>query len=283
MNGIHLGGGTVVFKNAIDIPQTEVIGYVDKLKEQWKKQNFTYVYDDDGNPIHAINNGGFIYSLELAAAAPIRVQDLNHPFFKKCDDAIYAALLEYIEMFPAILQCLWWKSGGHVLCYEKGGRLGFHCDNDINYRYGSSPQTEHATRNVVSALIYLNDCIEEDEDDVDFSFSGGHMTIPYFGIDIKPQKGTIVMMPANYIGAHEIKEVTQGCRYSYLTWFAQGSPDEGRGISPRVQNEWIDTSGQWWLPSIIEDYESHILKKYPDPSERKANMLNFKRRDKDHT
>ena len=283
MKGVHIGGGTVVFENALEIPQNEVLPHIDSLKNKWREQNFTYVYDSEGNPVHAVNNGGFVYSLELASASPTRVQDLQHSFFKTCDDAIYQALLEYIEIFPSILQCLWWKSGGHVLCYDKGGRLGFHCDNDINYRYGDSPQTEHATRNVVSALVYLNDCVEGDDEQRDFSFSGGHMKIPYFDIDIKPKAGTIVLMPANYIGAHEIMEVTGGCRYSYLTWFAQGSPDEARGIKPKVQAEWLDTSGQWWLTSLVEDYENHILNKYPEPSSRKPNLLNFRRRDRDHT
>jgi hypothetical protein len=278
----HLGGGTVLFDDAMRVPQEKIIPYLDELKNKSKNENFTYVYGEDGEPLHAINSGGFIYNLELAAAAPVRIQDIEHRFFKECDDAIYSALLEYIEIFPSILQCLWWKSGGHVLCYDKGGRLGFHADNDINYRYGSQPKTEHATRNVISALVYLNDCVEGDDEDRQFSFSGGHMTVPYFDIDIKPRAGSIVMMPASYIGAHEIHEVTRGSRYSYLSWFAQGSPDPDRGINPMVEKEWINTGGQWWLDSIIEDYEAHILSKYPNKSERPRHLLNFRTRDEDH-
>ena len=278
----NLGGGTVLFKKAIDIPQEEIISYLEKRQEEFKKRNFTIVYDENGDPSHALNEGGFRYELADINKSPIRIQNLDHPFFKQCEEAIYQALLRYVEIFPALLQCLWWKSGGHVLCYNPGAKLGLHCDNDVNYRYGAFPKTEHATRNVVSALIYFNDCVEEGDEPRPYSFSGGHMTLPYFDIDIKPSAGDILFMSANYLGAHEIHQVTKGSRYSYLGWFAQGSDYPEKGINPNVPQEAEFVDGQWWLPNVIEDYENYILEKYGDMTNVPYETLMAKSRPKDH-
>lgn len=281
MEGVHLGGGNVLFENAIQVPQDIILAHIEERKEQWRSQNFEIVYDADGNPIHAINKGGFIYSLEAMRSAPVRVQQLSHPFFKECESAIYAKLLEYIEFFPSLLQCLWWKSAGHVLCYETGASLGLHCDNDVNYRYGYIPETEHATRNVVSALIYLND--STDNTGVPHSFSGGTMDIPYFDIEITPKTGSILFMPANYLGAHVVNPVTRGTRYSYLSWFAQGGPHEEHGISPNIptgDEEVID--GQWWLTSVIQDYEQSVLKRHGSNPMKIKDLIHIHSRQNDH-
>lgn len=283
MEPIHLGGGTVIFKNAIDVPQDIVIPYLESLKEQARSEMFDYVYDDSGEPIHVINQGGFIYELDDIMKSPVRIQNgLTIPFFEECEEAIYKALLMYVEMFPAILHCLWWRSVGHILAYDKGAKLGFHSDNDVNYRYGAEPQMQHATRNVLSALIYLNDCMDEGEEEKPYSFSGGHMSIPYFDIDIKPEKGMICLMPANYLGAHEIFEVTRGTRYSYLGWFAQGSADPDRGVRPFNTKEEMAMGNQLWLKTIIEDYGSYIDSKYENGNMPEQLKL-FSSRKMDHT
>ena len=281
-NAEHLGGGTVVFRNAITVPQDTIIPYLEELKEQSRSEMFTIVKDENGNPLHALNQGGFIYDLEKINRAPVRMMNLTHPFFQECENALYSALLQYIEMFPAVLQSLWWRSEGHVLAYDKGASLGFHSDNDVNYRYGAVPPTEHATRNVLSALIYFNDCTDEGEEDTPYSFSGGHMSVPYFDVDIKPRTGDICMMPANYIGAHEIAEVTQGTRYSYLGWFAQGSEDTNRGVNPQHEKMSESIGGQYWMKTIIEDYEKYIYNKYPDNATRPSHLLAVSSRQKDH-
>lgn len=278
----HLGGGTVLFENAINVPQQHIIPLLESLKEDARSKMFTIVKDENGNPLHAINQGGFIYDIENVMKAPVRIIGLRDKFFHDCEKALYQALLRYIEMFPAILQSLWWKTAGHVLAYDEGASLGFHSDNDVNYRYGFFPEKEHATRNVLSALIYLNDCVEDGDEEKEYSFSGGHMTIPYFGVDIKPKAGDICMMPANYLGAHEILKVTRGTRYSYLSWYAQGSEDHARGISPHEEENLEVVVGQYWLKTVIEDYESYVRSKYKDQSNVPEHLLLALGRPKDH-
>ena len=279
----NLGGGVVVFEDAIIVPVAEVAKLIDRLSDAAIKEQYEYAYDTDGEPIHAINKSGFIYEIDAIAKNPIRVQDLNHKFFNDCEESIYKCLLEYIEIFPAVLQCLWWKSEGHVLKYPTGSSLGFHCDNDVNYRYGQLPPFEHATRNVISALVYINsNCDDSDCDE--YSFTGGEMSIPYFDIKIKPKSGTVVFMPANYLGAHEIMEITSGSRYSYLSWFAQGSPQQEKGVSPQYPDTSNDRpiGGQWWMPTIIADYSKHLIGKYGDEGRIPHGATPFKSRKDDH-
>jgi hypothetical protein len=74
--------------------------------------------------------------------------------------------------------------------------------------------------------------------------------------------------------------VTSGSRYSYLSWFAQGSEDAERGIKPIDATEDIGAGGQWWVQRIIEDYANHLSVKYgnsiPD------GMLAYTSRKQDH-
>lgn len=279
----NLGGGVVAFYEAINVPASEILPILDSMSRQSLSEQYEYVFDSSGNPVHAVNKSGFIYELDDINKTPIRIQNLQHPFFKECEDAIYACLMSYIEIFPAALQCLWWKSEGHVLKYPSGAKLGFHCDNDVNYRYGQLPPFEHATRNVISALVYLNSNCDDGDCD-EHSFTGGEMEIPYFGITIKPKSGTILFMPANYLGAHEIMEVTSGSRYSYLSWFAQGSPNPERGISPNEPSGMVDRpiGGQWWMPNIIDDYNYYLMEKYGDEGKIPLGASPFKSRKDDH-
>lgn len=280
---INLGGGVVIFENAISVPVAEIAKIIDALSDEAVKQQYEYVYDSDGKPIHAVNKSGFIYELDAIAKTPIRVQNLNHKFFNECENLIYKCLLEYIEIFPAVLQCLWWKSEGHALKYPTGSKLGFHCDNDVNYRYGQLPPFEHATRNVISALVYINDNCDE-SDCNEYSFTGGEMVLPYFDITIKPKSGTILFMPANYLGAHEIMEITSGSRYSYLSWFAQGSPQHDKGVSPQEPDASATRAigGQWWMPTIVEDYDKYLMDKYGDEGKIPLGATPFKSRKDDH-
>jgi hypothetical protein len=110
------------------------------------------------------------------------------------------------------------------------------------------------------------------------------MEIPYFGITMKPKMGTVLFMPANYLGAHEIMEVTSGSRYSYLSWFAQGSPNQERGISPNepIQGHARPIGGQWWMPDLVKDYEQYLMDKYGDEGKIPTGKAVFKSRKDDH-
>lgn len=267
---INHGSGIVTFKNAHSVKFEEMLERLELLEKEAMEKNFKIIYDENGKPLHAINEGGFMYSIDSMSKAPLRLQKLGIDWYQEFETALYSSLLNYVEIFPAILPCIWWKSVGHILAYSPGGSLGIHCDNDVNYRYGRIPTEQHATRNVVSAIIFLNSCGEH--------FEGGTMTFPYANVEIVPKMGDILFFPANYIAAHQINTVTSGKRYSYLAWFAQGSEQKEHNIHPT--NTLTENGGQVWVENIVNDYDSHILMKYGENPP--ADLVGHRSRENDH-
>lgn len=267
---INHGCGIVTFKNAHLVDYEKMLPRLENLEREATEKNFKIVYDADGKPLHAINEGGFIYSLDSMDRAPLRLQKLGTDWYDEFETVLYFSLLKYIEIFPAILPCLWWKSVGHILSYSSGASLGLHCDNDVNYRYGHIPVEQHATRNVVSAIIFLNSSGKD--------FEGGTMTFPYANVEIIPSMGDVLFFPANYIAAHQINTVTSGKRYSYLAWFAQGSGQQEHNINPT--NVLTENGGQIWLEEIIEDYDAYVMAKYGNSAP--AGIIAHKSRANDH-
>ena len=268
---INHGYGIVTFKNAHKVNFAEMQDRLIRLEQEAIKSNFTIVYDESGKPIHAVNQGGFIYGLDEVHRAPLRLQALGDDWYNEYEAVLYGCLMEYIEIFPALLPCLWWKSVGHILSYSAGGSLGLHCDNDVNYRYGNVPDEQHATRNVVSAIIFLNTA--------GIDFEGGSMYFPYADIEITPTAGDAVFFPANYTAAHQINEVTEGKRYSYLAWFAQGPEHPTHGINPQAAAG--PNGGQVWLQSVVGDYDKHVIAKYGEKAS-PPHLIAHRSRSNDH-
>ena len=83
--------------------------------------------------------------------------------------------------------------------YTAGGFMSKHCDN-IHHSHGQQygyPQ--------VSALLYPNDDYEGGE-----FFVADHQYLP--------KKGSSIVFPSNFMYPHEAKAVTQGTRWSIITW-----------------------------------------------------------------
>ena len=83
--------------------------------------------------------------------------------------------------------------------YGKNGYMSRHVDN-IHHSHGQQwgfPQ--------VSSLLYLND-----------DYGGGEFIIA--GQNFKPQKGSALIFPSNFMYPHEVSPVTKGMRWSVVTW-----------------------------------------------------------------
>jgi hypothetical protein len=191
-------------------------------------------------------------------------------FFKACEDTLYACMLRYIEIFPMMLTCLWWRTQGHIVGYGKGGRFGKHCDNDVNYQPGAEPDQQLAIRNVLGGLIYFNDSVSEIQDKHDYV--GGEIVFPYANFTYFPKAGDVLMFPSNYLGTHKVMECKEGERYAYVGYFAHGSSDPHRGVNIRQPSEVMD-SGQVWMPSIVDDYLKAIEKKHGNTDPELVSLL----------
>lgn len=82
-----------------------------------------------------------------------------------------------------------------LLRYDKSGFLPAHQDQGVSTR-------------VLSVLLYLND-----------DYNGGEITFRQSGVTIKPEAGSLVFFPSNFLYVHEVAPVTKGPRYALPTWF----------------------------------------------------------------
>lgn len=83
----------------------------------------------------------------------------------------------------------------HLLRYEQGGFLPAHQDHGVSSR-------------VLSVVMYLND-----------DYEGGEMLFPNSNVSIKPEAGSIVFFPSNFLYVHEVSEIKSGTRYSMPHWY----------------------------------------------------------------
>ena len=83
----------------------------------------------------------------------------------------------------------------HLLRYGKTGHLPAHQDQGVSSR-------------VLSSVMYLND-----------DYVGGEMEFVNSGVKFKPEAGSIIFFPSNFLYIHEVYPVTYGERYSMPHWY----------------------------------------------------------------
>jgi hypothetical protein len=139
--------------------------------------------------------------------------------------------------------------------------MGFHSDNDVNYQPGAVPDLQLATRHVVGCIVYFNDSVESVDEIQKYEYVGGELDFNYLNVCYKPKAGDIVFFPSNYMASHKVKDVKDGARYAYISYFSQGSPDVERGINPADSLPLV-MSGQVWIPQLFNDYKQYLTEKY---------------------
>lgn len=82
-----------------------------------------------------------------------------------------------------------------LLKYGVGGHLPAHQDQGISSR-------------VLSTVMYLND-----------NYEGGEIEFKQSGKRIKPEAGSIIFFPSNFLYVHEVHPITQGFRYAMPHWY----------------------------------------------------------------
>lgn len=83
----------------------------------------------------------------------------------------------------------------HLLKYETAGHLPAHQDQGVSSR-------------VLSVLLYLND-----------DYDGGEIEFKHSNIKFKPEAGSVVFFPSNFLYVHEVYPVTKGPRYALPNWY----------------------------------------------------------------
>jgi hypothetical protein len=267
-----LGNGLVVFKNAFEV-LPEILKHIDEKAYEAHKDRWGFITGEDGIE-YGVNEDGFRYRLEDVPKAPVRLlSPVNETtpqnvfsYFVSLENTIYKCLLRYIDLFPLVIGSIWWKTRGHILRYEDKGVLGWHQDNDTNYKVTGGirymPKGMVASRQTAGALVYFNDSVDTPEELDGSNFCGGRLKFPYLDIEYKPAKGDIIFFPTNYICAHGVTELNGGTRYAYLTFFGQGADDEKVHIKIVESSESTEWCPPVWFDNIYDDYERFCKSEY---------------------
>lgn len=257
-------GGVVHFHNAIDFDSDVLLPYIDNMAYV-PSCGLEIIKDEDGNMLHGQTFDGQIVSMDDLLALPMRVGGMGMPepvnpgtpenireTFEYFEEMMYFALMRYVDLYPLVVNQLWWRARGHCLKYLPGASLGIHNDNDTNsliidgQRHYSG--REIAMYQVTNCLVYLNE-----------EYEGGEMHFPYLDISVKPKRGDMIFFPANYIGTHGVAPVTSGERYTYLAQYGHGGLHKYEVKEPTESVDWLCPV---FMPFLYQDTARFMASEY---------------------
>jgi hypothetical protein len=255
----HLGGGVVLFENTFDMDWAWIFNFFKKIVDQESKGMYTLTTHPHTGEESYVNRSGYYFDKKSIEEMPGRGMALHRdPDMQAIktmafiEEVKYQCLLKYMEIFPLVYKCIWWKSKGHISYYKKGMYLGPHSDVSSDYIYGiPEPANQLALKNVLGSIVYVTD-----------DFIGGEHHFDYLDITYKPKKGDILMFPSNYMAAHRIFPVEQGDRYAYLGWYCHGSPIKELGevvFDPLKDPDAAINRENLYMPFLRQDFQKYLL------------------------
>lgn len=251
MKMTDIGSGLCLAENLFDFNPQDIIDYLSFLR-QMEQGTFTYI--EENGKKYAINKTGFKFDMDSVRIAPERFTDpLCKGFDQKpteeqknlvvfLEDLLYKVLVEYCKIYPDAATVCWWRSAGHFATYSNGQRIGPHCDDQIPHDDSFGVTNEYPKHAKVSINIYLNDCVEKEEELNGTNFMGGWIKFRHAKYTHKPKIGTAVIYPANFVGTHEVTPVTHGMRIAYLGSFLYGTPQNA-----------VPNDGRIWMTNLKKD------------------------------
>lgn len=206
-----LGDGLIYYKNIIEDPykiiediesmnarveddlNNNVPGAETSLAKPW--HNWDHVQGD--MQLH------FCKQRWLPRSEDIPTNDIYHAEHTSISDRLFGSLDKAFQhysndIYPYASRNIKGKEDRmSILKYEKSGYLPEHTD------HGSSSRT-------LSVVLYLND-----------DYVGGEITFPHVGngITVKPEAGSGIFFPSNFVFTHRISEVSSGTRYALPNWY----------------------------------------------------------------
>ena len=267
----HLGGGVVVFRNAVSIDW----GFANTISKEIVDREMGEMYAPAINPDNGqeeyINRSGYFFSKNGIDKMPKRGSRVHQDtraevveLFTFLEDSKDKYLFKYMHMFPLAYKNIWWKVKGHLVNYSSdcGGYIGEHSDTSVDYVYGiPHPSHQLASRNTLSCLVYFGNCVDGSKPTELGDFTGGHHRFTYLDIDYIPNRGDILMFPSNYVAAHEVTPVESGNRFTYLGWYAHGTPNPNVNEEvedPNINPEKAAISSNVYMPNLREKFLKYL-------------------------
>lgn len=185
-NAVEIAPCIYEYKNAFENSEEIVKKAVTEREDQW---DFAKMYDQNGSQFLGITERN--------------TQSINlDPYYSN-------------DVFWWLVSQKIWQYGDH---YAKKNSISFaHMeDPQLLYygtgegHYGAHVDSSKAAPRIFSCLVYLND-VEE----------GGETYFPNFNISVKPEKGKVVLFPANYAYVHEARVPISNQKFVLVTWFRE--------------------------------------------------------------
>lgn len=200
-----LADGLVYYKNAIENPLQiiEDLEFADSLiVNDFQKDNsirlktkLTPWGNWDYNELHFCKQKFIVRSSDLSQ------DDYYYSQYKKFSDPLFNSLDKTFNHYSNIIYPFAGKNikgkedQMSILKYEKAGYLPEHSDHGISSR-------------TLSVVMYLND-----------DYEGGEISFTSVGVTIKPEAGSIIFFPSNFVFTHEVAEMKSGIRYALPNWY----------------------------------------------------------------
>lgn len=172
-----------------------------------------YYKDDEG---FYVSRGGYRFTESQILSAPERFMNLTPPgspqedidFYNKLEETMFKCIHAYSMVYPEAKDTLWWRADGHLAAYKPGYYMGVHHDTAV----GGAAGNENPVFLTVSASLIVSD-----------RCAGGALVFKHLNKEFLPKKGTVIMYPAGYMGAHAVTPIESGERVSYLEFFGHGT------------------------------------------------------------
>ena len=195
-----LAAGMVYYKNAIQSTE-EVIGSIEYMQGQLMDG-----IESAAQPWHEWNGANpdlEKFCLRHFIVEPKNVFKLDPLYshisfvYEKIFGGIQGAYNHYsTDLYPHASQNIKSTEGLlSILKYGKTGYLPEHQDQGVSSR-------------VLSTVAYLND-----------NYVGGEIYFPQVDVEIKPEAGSIIFFPSNFVFSHTVKPITDGFRYAVPQWY----------------------------------------------------------------
>ncbi len=194
--------GLVYYKNIIPEPQ-KLIDLIENLNARFlsnEHKNDARTVVRDWSP-WSYGEMVFNYQKFFPESSDIADKDYYSKEMKEIADILYGSLNKAFEHYSQTLYPFAGRNiksreqSIHLLKYGVGGHLPAHQDQGVSSR-------------VLSSVMYLND-----------DYHGGEIEFVNSGVKLKPEAGSIIFFPSNFLYIHEVYPITQGFRYSMPHWY----------------------------------------------------------------
>ena len=111
------------------------------------------------------------------------------------------------KIFSSIDKCVWDYRNAYDLFLKDVEPIQL-----LKYEGGSQYHAHHDHSSKNSRILSLVACFGDD-------FEGGELEFPFFNKTIKLEKNSLILFPSNFPYTHIAHPVTNGVKYSMVTWF----------------------------------------------------------------